>query len=172
MSSINDCAGGNLPYRLSKAGLNMLTSCVAAEGSRPGLFESAGEANAAEDVEGVGMAYQGAHAGGASGGGKTLTAISIHPGFVPTAMTGYQGRDDLGKCIEGIVRLVERLCEDEGEGRGSRSGSGSGKEHGHHHHHGWRLRGKAHGHGHHGHGQEEELEAGGLYRWDGTKMAV
>jgi NAD(P)-dependent dehydrogenase (short-subunit alcohol dehydrogenase family) len=127
-ASIADNNGGNLPYRLSKTSLNQLTATIAAEGSRPSLFQAE---------------YTPTNTAAA----RELTAISVHPGFLPTAMTGFQGRDDLGASVEGIVGMVERLCAGGGSG-----GGGNLKRKGR----------KA---------VERELEGGGYYRWDGERMA-
>ncbi|CAA7266133.1 unnamed protein product [Cyclocybe aegerita] len=35
--------------------------------------------------------------------------IAVHPGYVPTKMTGYVGEDDMVKCIQGLGEIVERF---------------------------------------------------------------
>lgn len=126
-ASLSTNTGGNLPHRLSKTALNQLTATIAAEGSRPSLFED--DYLLPDDggrVVGAGNII-------ANGGGGSLTAISVHPGHAD-----YREREEMERCVEGIARLVERLCESDD---GSKRGRG------------------------------RELESGGFYRWDGTKLA-
>ncbi|ETN38695.1 uncharacterized protein HMPREF1541_06732 [Cyphellophora europaea CBS 101466] len=110
-ASIADNTGGNLPYRLSKTALNQLTATIAAEGTRPSLFED-GYSSLEAAVGGVVGAGNIANGGGGAG---ALTAISVHPGH-----TGFWKRDDLERCVDGVAALVERLCDGDDGRKGGR----------------------------------------------------
>ena len=38
-----------------------------------------------------------------------VQALAVHPGFVPTKMTGFYGEDDMEECMTGLVCLIERF---------------------------------------------------------------
>ncbi|KAJ3485578.1 hypothetical protein NLJ89_g11888 [Agrocybe chaxingu] len=38
-----------------------------------------------------------------------VKTIAVHPGYVPTKMTGYVGEDDMERCIQGLVEIVEKF---------------------------------------------------------------
>jgi hypothetical protein len=108
-ASIRDNTGGNLPYRLSKTALNQLTATIAAEGSRPSLFQdNYAPMDDSGPVMGVGNII-------ADGGGGSLTAISVDPGY-----KAHRDREEMERCVDGIVGLVERLCESENGGKKGR----------------------------------------------------
>ncbi|XP_074552655.1 uncharacterized protein LOC141809497 [Halichoeres trimaculatus] len=67
-----------IPYRVSKAGLNMLTLC------------------AAEELK----------------GDKILLAL-LHPGWVRTDMGGTDGEIDAPESVEGMLRVLETLTEEQ-----------------------------------------------------------
>lgn len=41
-------------------------------------------------------------------GGRVQT-LAVHPGYVPTKMTGYYGEDDMDVCMTGLVDVIEKL---------------------------------------------------------------
>lgn len=124
-ASLSTNTGGNLPHRLSKAALNQLTATIAAEGSRPSLFEDDYLLPPADDSSPAGHHHHGTVIGAgnilANGAGAgALTAISVHPGHAD-----YREREEMERCVAGIATLVERLCESDD---GSKRGRGGGRE--------------------------------------------
>ena len=46
-------------------------------------------------------------------GKMTVLTLAVHPGFVPTKMTGFYGEDDMETCITSLAALIERFGTDE-----------------------------------------------------------
>jgi NAD(P)-dependent dehydrogenase (short-subunit alcohol dehydrogenase family) len=40
-----------------------------------------------------------------------VIALAVHPGYVPTKMTGFYGEDDMEECMIGLVDVVEKFGE-------------------------------------------------------------
>jgi NAD(P)-dependent dehydrogenase (short-subunit alcohol dehydrogenase family) len=38
-----------------------------------------------------------------------VLALAVHPGFLPTRMTGYAGKDEMDSCMNALVETIERL---------------------------------------------------------------
>ena len=38
--------------------------------------------------------------------------LAVHPGFVATRMTGFEGKDDMEECMSNLVRLVQNFVND------------------------------------------------------------
>lgn len=36
-----------------------------------------------------------------------VITLAVHPGYVPTKMTGYVGNDDMETCMTSLVNIVE-----------------------------------------------------------------
>lgn len=47
--------------------------------------------------------------------GTKVKTLAVHPGFVPTRMTGYVGDNDLNECMEGLVEVVEGFASKKGK---------------------------------------------------------
>lgn len=45
---------------------------------------------------------------------KVLT-LAVHPGWLPTRMTGFYGEDDMDVCMSSLVDVIERFGTPEGE---------------------------------------------------------
>jgi hypothetical protein len=41
--------------------------------------------------------------------GCNVQTLAVHPGYVPTKMTGFYGEDDMDTCMGGLVKLIERF---------------------------------------------------------------
>jgi NAD(P)-dependent dehydrogenase (short-subunit alcohol dehydrogenase family) len=52
-----------------------------------------------------------------------VIALAVHPGYLPTKMTGFYGEDDMEECMTGLVDVVEKFGQ-EGE-QGMRLANGS-----------------------------------------------
>jgi NAD(P)-dependent dehydrogenase (short-subunit alcohol dehydrogenase family) len=53
----------------------------------------------------------------------TVVALAVHPGFLPTKMTGFYGEDDLEECMTALVDLVEKFGHEGEEGMKLENGS-------------------------------------------------
>jgi hypothetical protein len=40
---------------------------------------------------------------------KNVLTLAVHPGYVPTKMTGFYGEDDMDVCMAGLVKVIERF---------------------------------------------------------------
>lgn len=49
-----------------------------------------------------------------SAGSKVL-ALAVHPGFVPTKMTGYHGEDDMDTCMSSLVEVIVKFGTPDGQ---------------------------------------------------------
>lgn len=48
-------------------------------------------------------------------GNKTIRTLAVHPGYLPTKMTGFYGPDDMETCMGSLVGVIERFGTDEGK---------------------------------------------------------
>jgi hypothetical protein len=44
-----------------------------------------------------------------------VQTLAVHPGYVPTKMTGFYGVDDMETCMASLVGVIERFGTDEGK---------------------------------------------------------
>ncbi|KAL9622382.1 MAG: hypothetical protein Q9160_003225 [Pyrenula sp. 1 TL-2023] len=47
--------------------------------------------------------------------GTNVQTLAVHPGFVPTRMTGYVGDNDLDECMEELVDVIECFASKDGK---------------------------------------------------------
>jgi hypothetical protein len=47
-------------------------------------------------------------------GSKVIT-LAVHPGWLPTRLSGYYGGDDMNTCMKGLVETIERFGTDDGK---------------------------------------------------------
>lgn len=43
---------------------------------------------------------------------SNVHTLAVHPGFVATKMTGFEGKDDMEECMSNLVRLVQNFASD------------------------------------------------------------
>lgn len=41
--------------------------------------------------------------------GRDITIICMEPGFIATRLTGWDGVDEMGACVAGIVKVIDGL---------------------------------------------------------------
>jgi hypothetical protein len=41
-----------------------------------------------------------------------IRTLAVHPGFVPTKMTGFEGPDDMTECMDSLVQVIQKLGTD------------------------------------------------------------
>ncbi|MCJ1355758.1 MAG: hypothetical protein MMC33_005750 [Icmadophila ericetorum] len=107
VNSADNTSGSNLAYRLSKTAINQFSRTLAAE--LP-VQDPPAEGPSSYSALKLDKATT-----------SKICVLSIHPGFIPTKMTNFEGPDDMDECIEGIVEQVER---EEGEWKGGNRRSG------------------------------------------------
>ena len=42
-------------------------------------------------------------------GKTTIRTLAVHPGWLPTRMTGFYGEDNIETCMTSVVDLIERI---------------------------------------------------------------
>ena len=48
--------------------------------------------------------------------GSKVVTLGVHPGWLPTKMTGFHGGDDMDTCMKGLVETIEKLGTEKAEG--------------------------------------------------------